>query len=808
MRLPLSWLAEYVDPGLTTQELADRLSDTGTLVEDIHHLGVPDVEGNRDHFLVGRVLSAEQHPDADRLRVCMVDVGEPEPRQIVCGAPNVAAGQNVPVALPGALLPGAAKPLGPAKLRGVRSNGMICSATELELGQDSAGIMVLDDDIAPGARVVDVLPAMETVLELEITSNRPDCLAIHGLAREVHAATGAALVDLDVTEPPAEGPGAVADHVTLEVEDPDLCPRYMARVFADVTVGPSPMWLRRRLEAAGMRAVSNVVDITNYVMLLTGQPLHAFDLDRLAGARVVVRRARPGEPITTLDDHERVLGPDMLAICDAERPAVIAGIFGAAFAEVSEGTTRVLLEAATFDGPTTLNTALSLGLRTESSARFEKGLPSELPPRALAIASRMLVELCGAKMVPGTLDVHRPQAERPPVRMRHARVERLLGVPVPPAEAERILQRLGLEVTAGDDALEARIPFERATDLTREVDLIEEVGRIHGLDPIPTHLPRLVGHGELTPAQARERRLIRYLADLGLSEALTHHQVPEGDADALRMAPDDPRRDVLRMAHPMSADMAVMRRSMLPGLLRAVARNQAHQRTDGGLFEVGRTYAPLPDGQADERRFIAAVRFGELATQGWRATPRPVDIFDATGLATALARAAGVRVQTRENAAPYFHPVRQARLVAGDDVIAWAGEIHPLVLRTFDISGTVSAVVLDLDALDRRAAAQPGPVFEDLLSVPVSTRDLALLVAESVRAADLVDAARESGAPLVRDVHVFDRYTGEQVGEGLVSLALRLQLADPGRTLTDEEIDAAVARVRDALERQGARLRA
>jgi len=805
VRVPLSWLAEFVDPGLPADELARRLSGSGTLVEAIHHLGVPSTNGNLAAFRVGRVLSAEQHPNADRLRVCRVDLGEGEPAGIVCGAPNVAAGQTVAVALPGALLPGAERPLGVAKLRGVESRGMILSATELGLGDDPAGIMVLDDGPAPGTPLAEVLPLSETILELEITSNRPDCLAVYGVAREVHAVTGADLGPLDESDPPAEAPGRVEDHAAVEVLDPDLCPRYMARVLTDVRVGPSPPWLARRLEAAGMRAISNVVDITNHVMLLTGQPLHAFDLDRLSGARVVARRARDGERIVTLDGQERVLDSSMLAICDAERPAVIAGIFGAEFAEVSPSTTRVLLEAATFDGPAILDTSLALGLRSESSGRFEKGLPRELPPRAMAIACRMLVELCGARLVPGTLDAYVPPPPRPPVRVRHARIPRILGVEVAPEESEAILTRLGLGVTPGPEALTAEIPFERASDLTREIDLIEEVGRVRGLGDIPAELPRLAGAGRLTPAQALERRLARLCADLGLSEAITYRQVPETDVDALRLAPDDPRRDLVRMDHPMSAEMAVMRRSMLPGLLRAAARNQAHQRTDGGLFEIGRTYAPLPDGQADERPWLAAVRWGRDATEGWRAAPRPVDVFTATGLATALARGAGVATQTRPNAAPYFHPVRQARLAAGETVVGWAAEVHPLVLREFEVAGPVAAVVLDLRAL--LAARAPTPQYEDLLTVPVSTRDLALVVAEGIPAADLVAAAREAGAPLVRDVRVFDRYAGEQVEAGHVSLALRLSLADPGRTLTDDEIDAAVARVRDALAGRGARLR-
>jgi phenylalanyl-tRNA synthetase beta chain len=805
VRVPLSWLADHVDPGLAPEDLARRLSGSGTLVEAIDVIGVPAVDGNLQMFRVGRVLSAERHPNADRLRVCVVDLGGPEPAGIVCGAPNVAAGQTVAVALPGALLPGAPAPLGIARLRGVESRGMILSAAELALPADSDGILVLDEGPAPGTPLAEVLPLGDTVLELEITSNRPDCLAVHGVAREVHAVTGAPLAPLDESDPPAEGPGRVADHAALRVEAPDLCPRYMARVFTDVIVGPSPAWLRARLEAAGMRAISNVVDVTNYVMLLTGQPLHAFDLDRVAGGTIVVRRAGEGEPITTLDGQERVLDPSVLAICDAERPAVIAGIFGAAFAEVSAGTTRVLLEAATFDGPAILDASLALGLRTESSGRFEKGLPRALPPRAMAIASRLLVESCGARMVPGTLDAHVPEPERPPVAMRHARVGRILGVEVPREEAVGILTRLGLGVEDGPEALIATIPFERAADLTREIDLIEEVGRIRGLDDIPAELPRLVGTGRLTPAQALERRLARLAADLGLSEAITYRQVPEADADALRLAPDDPRRRVVRLDHPMSAEMAVMRRSMLPGLLRAVARNQAHQRTDGGLFEIGRTYAPRDDGLADEPTWLAAVRFGRVGAEGWRSDPRPVDVHLATGLATTLARAAGVRPRVEPNAAPYFHPVRQARLVAGDGPVGWAAEVHPLVLRAFDVTGPVAAVVLDLAAL--LAAAGPPPVYEDLLTVPVSTRDLALVVPEDVPAAGLVDAALAAGGPLVREVTVFDRYAGEQVEAGHVSLALRLHLADPGRTLTDAEIEDAVARVRDALARRGARQR-
>jgi phenylalanyl-tRNA synthetase beta chain len=809
VRVPTSWLREHVDPGMSPEELAERLSRSGTMVEAVHHLGVPAGNGNLAAFRVGRVLEAAQHPNEERLRVCRVDLGEGQTRQIVCGAPNVASGQTVAVALPGALLPGAATPLESRPLRGEESDGMILSETELRLGDDAAGIMVLEDGIAAGTPLADVLPLSEAVLELEVTSNRPDCLAVYGVAREVHAVTAAPLRPLDESDPPAAGPGRIEDLASVEVQAPDLCPRYMARAFVDVRVGPSPAWLRHRLEAAGMRAISNVVDITNYAMLLTGQPLHGFDLDRLAGRRVVVRRAREGERIVTLDGQERVLDSSMLAICDAERPAVIAGIFGAALAEVGPGTTTVLLEAASFDGPTTLATSLELGLRTESSSRFEKGLPRELPPRGMAIASRLLVELAGARLVPGTIDAYVPAPERPPVAMRHARVPRVLGIEVPPEESQAILARLGCEtLEATREALTVRVPFERAADLTREIDLVEEVGRIHGLLAIPAEMPRVVGRGRRSPAQALEHRLERLAADLGLFEAITYHFVPEADADVLRLAPDDPRRQVVRLAHPLSGELAVMRRSLLPGLLRAVARNQAHQRPDGGLFEVGRTYAPRADGLADERRVLAAALWGRVGADHWRRAPRPADVHAATGLAAALVGAGRVSAEPRPSEAPYFHPVRQARLVAGDrgTDVARAGEVHPLVLRALDVTAPVAALEIDLEAL--LAAMPSAPVaYEDLLTVPVSRRDLALIVPEDARSADLVEAARGAGAPLVRSVRVFDRYEGEQVGEGRVGLALRLELADPGRTLTDEEIDAAVGRVRAALESAGARLR-
>lgn len=805
MKLSYEWLLDYVDPRLDPDALAERLSLTGTEVEAVRRLGIPDGNGNLDAFRVGKVLQVEAHPNADRLRVCRVDLGEAEPRQIVCGAPNVADGQTVAVALPGARLPGDRPPLEAATLRGVESAGMILSEAELELGEDRGGIMVLPEGPAPGSPLSHVVPIADAVLDLELTSNRPDCAAVWGMAQEVHALTERPLVPLDESDPPAEGTGSVEDYATLRVEAPDLCPRYMARVFTDIEVGSSPGWLRRRLEASGMRPISNVVDVTNYVMLLTGQPLHAFDLDRVEGAEIVVRRAAPGEPITTLDGHARKLEDWMLAICDAKRPAVVAGIMGAEDVEVSESTTRVLLEAATFDGPTTLHASLSLGLRSESSGRFEKGLPAELPPRAIRIASRMLVELCGARMVPGTLDAAEPISEIEPVRLRHERQRALLGAEIPATESADILRRLGFEVTEGDEAHTVTPPFERRRDVTREADLIEEVVRVAGLDRVPAELPRLPADGRRTPQQSLRLRLSERAIGIGLSETVAYRFVPPTDSDLLRLAGDDSRRQVVSITNPISEEMAVMRRTLLPGLLRAVAVNQSHQRRDGGLFEIGRTYAPRSDGQADEAEQIACILFGRPGATGWRHSPEPVDVFSATGLAVALAATARVRLTSGAGTEPYLHPVRQAELTAEGRAIGVAGEVHPLVLQAAGIDGPLAFVSLSL--ADILAAQTAHPEFEDLISVPVSTRDLAVLVPDDLPSVKLIESARSAGAPLVRSAEIFDRYVGEQVAEGNVGLAIRLTLVDPGRTLTDDEIDAAVGRVVGALADLGATLR-
>ncbi|HEX2550808.1 MAG TPA: phenylalanine--tRNA ligase subunit beta, partial [Nocardioidaceae bacterium] len=460
MKVPVSWLREYVDFDMPVRELGELLSMTGTKVEAIHRSAVPS---GGDGFRVGRVLTREQHPNADRLSLTTVDVGEGEPRQIVCGATNFGPGSTVAVALPGATMPDGTV-LRAAKLRGIESDGMMLSERELELSQDQAGLMLLPDDLVPGRPLADVLPIDEVVLEFEITPNRPDCLCVYGVAREVSASLDTPLADWPGTDPEPSGGGTVEDHVTARLEAPDLCPRWAGRVFTDVKVGPSPPWLKARIAAAGMRSISNVVDITNYVMLCVGEPTHAFDLDKVAGREIIVRRAADGERVVTLDGQERTLDTDVLVIADAEKPSAIGGLMGSEWSEVSGETTTVLIECANFDGPNIQRTSARLGLRTEGSTRWEKGLDPHLVPGALALASQLMVDLAGATLVPGTIDLHGDLPEPPVVPLRRERLEHVIGLEYEDAQIERALTRLGYERRDGGWL----VPTWRASDTTRE----------------------------------------------------------------------------------------------------------------------------------------------------------------------------------------------------------------------------------------------------------------------------------------------------------------------------------------------------
>jgi phenylalanyl-tRNA synthetase beta chain len=818
MRVPYSWLREYCDPGVAVAEIAERLVMTGTEVERIGAVGPPSAAG----FVVGRVASAERHPDADRLRVCRVDTGDAEgERTIVCGAANVAAGQTVAVALPGAQMPGGEK-LRKAKLRGVASEGMILSLSELEIGADADGILVLEEEAPPGTPLAEVLPLAEPVLELEVTPNRVDCFGIWGVAREVHAISAAPLAAEPWAEDaPAAGAGEVADLAAVEVAVPELCPRFTARVFTDVEVGPSPLWLQARLSAAGQRPINNVVDVTNYVMLLTAQPLHAFDLDKVPGGALNVRVARDGERMTTLDGVERTLDAETVVVCDENGPTGIAGIMGGQVSEVSATTTRVLLEVANWNGTNILRTSRLLGLRSEASSRFEKQLHPELCLWAQRVASRLLVELCGAKLVPGTIDVRGEIPGPPRIRLRAARVEGLLGMAIPQADQRAYLERLGFGVGAAGEDLEVEVPPERHYDVTREVDLIEEVGRVHGFDRhLPTTLPAVADKvGGLSREQSLRRRAEDSLRDLGFDQVVGWSFTDPGESARLRIPAGDPRAEAVMLANPLSEDQAAMRTTLLGSLLDVASRNLARDAGSVALFESGQVYLQL---EAVGEGPLAGVFSGErpapfaephqlaclvagTSAKSWRGGGEPADFFALKASLEALAGQLGVGLSFEAAPEPFLHPGRSAAVEVAGVPVGWIGEIHPLVCREWDLE---SAVGFEIATAALVGAATTGEeLYEDVTTFPAVQQDLAVVVPSEVTAVAVHDAVLEGGGELLRSATVFDLYEGEQLGAGRKSLALRLEFRAADRTLTDEEVAARRGAIEERLERIGGSLR-
>lgn len=869
MKVPLNWLREYCDPDLDTTQIEERLTMTGTKVETILHHGVPSTE----HFVVGRVLTAEPHPDADRLRVCTVDVGEGEPVGIVCGAPNVAGGQTVAVALPGAQMPGGTT-IKAAKLRGVPSNGMILAAEELEIDSDHSGIMVLDElmlarthegdaKLTPGTPLGDVLAISTDVLELEITPNRPDCLGVYGVARELHAATGAPLAPAPWRDDPG-GEGPISG-VQVTVECEDLCKRFTARAFENVTIGPSPPWLKARLSAAGQRPINNVVDITNYVMLTCAQPLHAFDLDRIAGATLTVRRAREGERVATLDGQTRTLDGEMVVIDDAQGPTSIAGIMGGERSEVQPDTTRVLMEVANWSGPNIHRTSWALGLRSEASSRFEKGLAPEQCDYAQALATRLMLELCGATIVPGTIDVAAGGAPAQTIRLRERRVEEILGMPVPRAREAEILSALDFEVaevdpspaselpsgdratpSAGGLALDVTVPPVRRDDVTREADLIEEVARIHGLAALPATLPARRGaYGRLSATQRLRRRAVDALVGRGLYEVVGWTFTAPTLYNRLRLPEDDSRRLAPTLENPLSEDQSLLRTTLLGSLLDVAAHNSARAVADLRLFEVGTVFvldgeSGAGDGCAEgaggvvgascrqvqpgesvdrvrvagdaadetgvsERRALGVLLSGRIAPPTWDVPDPPrADVFAVKGVLEALGAALRVELECRPAAQPFLHPGRSAEVLGDGEPLGWLGELHPLVARAWGIDGA-AVMELELDRLLEIAAGEHA--YRDVISYPALSQDIAVVLPEDVPAAKALELVRKAAGELLAEVGVFDVYSGPQVGDGRRSLALSLSFRAPDRTLTDEDVAPLRTRILDALGQLGGELR-
>ena len=759
MRVPLSWLREYVRVDASASEIAERLSISTAEVNEVIRLGVSDDGGNLGLFRVGHVLEAAKHPNADRLQLCQVDVGEAEPYQIVCGAWNFGAGAKVAVALPGATLPNGLT-LERRKLRGEVSEGMILAEDEVDLGGDHDGIMLLDAALEPGTPLADVLPLVEEVLEIEPTGNRPDLLSVYGIAREVAALFDAELVALPTDEPAIEGD----DPVDVRVEDLDGCPRYVGRLFRDVKIAESPVWLKARLRAAGVRSISNVVDVTNYVMLALGSPLHAFDYETLAVGVVIVRRARAGEELRTLDGNLRKLVPADLVIADAERAIALAGIMGGAETEVGEATTSVLLEAANFEPVGILQSSERHALRTEGSNRWEKGVDPHVAGPAATLATQLIVELAGARWT-GHVDVQGTLPERQSIRLRTERTDALLGLSVAAVDQTEILNGLGFD---GDLESGFLVPTWRARDVTREIDLIEEVARFR-LTDIPFTLPRRdATFGRLTRWQRLRRLVEDVLAGCGFAEAYTPSFVAEGD---------------FRLPEPLSNEAAALRTSLRGSLVDAARHNVAVGNGDIALFEVARVYLQGgEDGMPDEHWHVGGIVEGGFADAKWAVE----QIYGALKLEPSYER-------TSET---FLHPGKAARTGEG-----WVGELHPALL-----DGAWGVFELDVDALAARAPEAAD--FEEVSPFPEVRQDLAFVVDEDVPAAAVAAAIREAGGPELRHVAVFDEYRGEQIGAGRRSLAFSVSFGSPERTLTDEDVAPRRAAIVDALAQQfGAELR-
>jgi phenylalanyl-tRNA synthetase beta chain len=804
MRVPIEWLHDYVEPHMDAQTLAQRLALTGTEVERVEHHGIPSA----DNFVVGHVLQREKHPDADRLSVCMVDIGGSTPSQIVCGAPNVAAGLKVAVAKPGAVMPDGTK-LRKAKLRGMDSEGMILSERELQISEQHDGIMSLPADLTPGTPLAEVLNVSTDVLVLEITPNRPDCLGIYGVAREVAATTGAQLKpapwDHDL------GSFGALEGLSITVEaGHDLCPRFTARVFDEIKLGESPLWMKARLMAAGQRPISNVVDISNYVMLLTGHPMHAFDYERVAGSRLNVRRAHMDERVETLDGQTRTLDQQMLLIEDADGPTSIAGVMGGARSEVQDTTTSVVSEAATWDGPNIHRTSLKLGLRSEASGRFEKQLQPEQALWAQTVATKLLIEVCGASVRPGTLDIGGPGSDPRTIRLRDARIEGLLGVAIPQDRTRRHLETIGFVTADAPDGLDVTVPDFRRADITREADLIEEVARLDGLENLPATLPASRhAVGALTAPQLRRRRAVDALVARGLHEIVGWSFTGPEMATKLRLIDTGSQ---VKLANPMSSEQSLLRTTLLGSLLDVAQRNRARGADAIRLFESGAVYRSTPaqgldaDHLPGEPHHLAVLLSGPARPANWRdQNPPQADFFAAKGALTGLFAVLGVEWELHAATEPFLHPGRSAAVLVNGERVGWVGEIHPAVAEEWELSQTVAAFELDLDAIPLQEAT----IFGAFASFPDVREDLAVIVAETVSAAQIISLIEQAGSPLLAGAEVFDVYRdAERLGEGTVSIAVRLAYRAPDRTLTDAEVAAQRQRIINALEAQlGGRIR-
>ena len=783
MLLSRKWLNEFVAIDAADRDFAEDMTLSGSKVE-----GYRRESDEIENVVVGRVLAMERHPDSDHMWVCRVDVGTEE-LQIVTGAQNVNVGDLVPVAKDGSRLPGGTE-IHTGKLRGVMSAGMLCSLKELGLTINDFpyaiedGIFILQEDCRPGDDICPIVGFDDTVVEFEITPNRPDCLSVIGLAREAAVTYGKKPVFPD---PQVRGSGGdIRDLLSVEVRDGALCPRYTARMIKNIRIAPSPKWLRQRLRASGVRPINNIVDITNYVMLEYGQPMHAFDYACLEGGRIIVRRAEEGEIMNTLDSSERVLTPDMLVIADARKPVGLAGVMGGENSEITESTTYAVFECANFNGTSIRRTAARLGMRTDASARYEKGLDVQATERAVTRACE-LVELLGAgEVIDGVIDVVARPWSPTTLQLEPEKINRLLGTDVSKEEMKRILTALGF----GLDGDEICVPSWRG-DIEHYSDIAEEVARFYGYNNIPVTLMRGdTTLGGYSPEQLAEREIGRLCRDAGYNEIITYSFISPSYYDKIRLAPDSPLRDSLRILNPLGEDTSIMRTTILPSMLEILARNYNYRNKAARLYEIGKVYFKRDDGLADEPKMISLGAYGD-----------GVDFYAVKGVVETILsnmRAENV-VFEAETSDPSYHPGRCAKVYAGGRLLGTLGQIHPKVADNYGVDCELYAAVLRFD--DVLASGGPEPKFTPLPKYPSVTRDIAVVCDEAVTVGELDRCIRSAGGEILRDVSLFDVYRGLPIAPGKKSCAFSLTLRSDERTLTDAESDAEVNAVLTALER-------
>ncbi len=789
MNVTYNWLKEFVDFSETPDELAALLTMLGLEVDSMVRLG----EG-LDDVVVARVEEKRQHPNADKLSLCKVNNGK-EIVDVVCGAQNFSEGATVALAQIGAVLPGDFK-IKRSKIRGEESCGMLCSDKELGLAEESAGIMVLDAELAPlGTPIFTALGLKDTLFEIGLTPNRSDCLSVIGIARDLAAKLGVQLKPFGI--PLSESGEPVESSIKVTIDTPELCPRYAARYISGCTIAPSPEWLVKRLTSIGIRSINNVVDVTNLIMMELGQPLHAFDCDRLSGKQIIVRTAREGELFTTLDTQQRTLLASDLVICDAERPVALAGVMGGLNSEIEETTTAILLESAFFKPAAIRKTAKRLGLHTESSHRFERGIDIDSVTRALDRAAALIVELAGGTAARGAIDLYPGNSERTPIIFRPERANGLIGITLDRSEILDILVRLQCLISENPDGSVSVIPPHYRLDIEREIDLIEEVARLNGYDKIPETMPiaRVVSD---RPSRHQEiERLVReLLVQNSMTEIINFSFTAPDAAGKLLLSEDDPRRVAIKLANPLVDEHSVMRTTLLPGLLETTARNMNFRSLDLKLFEMRRVYFPAAgDGMPHEPLSVVGAISGSRDGDGWSRPQEPVDFYDAKGIVESLLEALDIGgVSWNSNQVEsYYHPGKSCAVFAGRECIGSVGELHPAVQKNFGIEKAVYCFELDFEKLVKLSRTKKNITAPSRF--PDSSRDIAMLVPESVAASKILECVKSEKAKEIEQVQIFDVYCGKGVPEGQRSIAIRIRYRSFERTLAEEEIVALHNRV-------------